>query len=233
MPKQFNVSERRLLAIVLEHENDDEDDRAGIDELLAGVDALTSGWLLPFGVALQFVHCDPANAFEEVGAPARAHRSFRVARLHPEVRAGPPLFDSHVSRLPSLDAAVIRDEVVRELEQPAPTGLITSLSQMWWTSVRALSPLDEEIELATPYPTTALTESIDGARWCFGPVTRGNVAAPAWLRANNSHVAIKILLEIYWDLWCDYPPGRALVDAGVSRVLARGGWTGLQLHPPA
>jgi hypothetical protein len=104
---------------------------------------------------------------------------------------------------------------------------------MWWTSVRAMSPLDDEIEIATPYPTLALTENIDGARWCFGPVTRGNVAAPAWLRASNSHTAIKILLEIYWDLWCDHPPGRALVDAGVSRVLARRGWTGLQLHPPA
>jgi hypothetical protein len=233
MPTQFNVSERRLLAIVLEHENENDDDRAGIDELLAGVEALTSGWLAPFGVALQFVHCDPARAFEDVGAPERAHRFFRIARLHPEVRVGQPLFNADVSRLPTLDVAAIRGEVVRELDQPAPAGLVGSLSQMWWTSVRARSPLDDDIELATPYPATALTETIDGARWCFGPLTLGNVPAPAWLRASNSHVATKILLEVYWDLWRDYPPGRAIVDAGVARVLGRGGWTALQLYPPA
>jgi hypothetical protein len=233
MPTQFMASDRRLLSILLEHENDDGADRAGIDELLAGVEALTAGWLAPLAVALQFVHCDPARSFEEVGAPANAHRFLRVNRVHPAVRVGQPLFNGDITRLPTIDAAVIAGEVARELEQPSPAGLVASLSQMWWTSVRARSPLVDDFELATPLPCTVLTELIEGARWCLGPVTFGSAGPPAWLRATNSHFATKILLEIYWGVWCDHAPGRALLEAGIARVLARGGWTALQLHPPA
>ena len=196
MPTQFKASERRLLSIVLEHDNTTHDDRAGVDELIAGVEALASGWLVPLAVGLQFVHCDPANSFEEVGAPPRAGLFLRPIRVHPEVRVGQPLFDAEVSKLPALDAAVLRDEVARALEQPAPSGLITSLSQMWWTSVRAMSPIDD-IELVTPAPAVPLTEIIDGACWCLGPRLHGFPGPPAWLRATNLHHATKILLEVY------------------------------------
>jgi hypothetical protein len=47
MPTHFKATERCLLSILLEHDSDTKDDRAGIDELLAGVEALTSGWLVP------------------------------------------------------------------------------------------------------------------------------------------------------------------------------------------
>jgi hypothetical protein len=232
MATTFKASERRLLSILLERVDETDDDRAGIDELLAATEALTAGWLVPFGVALHFVHCDPASGFEEVGAPEHAHRFLRLARVHPEVRVGLPLSRTGISIVPVIDAGVIRGAVMHELEQPAPAGQVASLSQMWWTSVRARSPLDEDIELATPYPFTPFTEIIDGARWCLGPVTDGVVGPPAWLRATNSHVTTKILLEIYWDLWCDYAPGRALLDAGIARAMDRGGWQVRQLHPP-
>ena len=232
MPTQFKATERCLLSILVEHDNDTMDDRAGIDELLAGVEALTSGWLVPLAVGIQFVHCDPASSFEEVGAPECSHRLLRLDRVHPEIRISQPIFKADVRRLPIIDAAVIHEEVARALLEPAPSGLVTSFSQMWWTSVRAMSPLDDDIELVTPVPAVALTEVIDGALWCLGPRTSGFPAPPAWLRATNSHQSTKILLEVYWDLWRDYAPGRALLDAGIARVLARGGWEGRQLYPP-
>jgi hypothetical protein len=232
MPAQFKAAERCLLSILVEHDNDTQDDRAGIDELLAGVEALTSGWLVPLAVAIQFVHCDPANSFEEAGVPERSHRILRAHRMHPDVRINEPIFQADVRRLPIIDAAVIRDELTHALQEPAPSGLVTSFSQMWWTAVRALLPLDEEFELLTPTPAVALTEIIDRAIWCLGPRMTGFSAPPAWLRATNSHHSTKILLEVYWDLWRDYAPGRALLDAGIARVLARGGWEARQLHPP-
>jgi hypothetical protein len=232
MPTPFKAGKRCLLSIKLERDNETDDDRSGIDELLAATEALTSGWLVPLGVALHFVHCDPANAFEEVGAPEHAHRFLRVKRLHPEVRVGQPLSRHGISILPVVDTTVIRSEVASALELPAPPGLVTSLSQMWWTSVRARSPIDDIIDLATPFPSTAFTERIDGACWCLGPTTSSLVGPPAWLRATNSHVSTKILFQVYWDLWCDFPPGRALLDAGMERVRSRGGWQFYQLYPP-
>lgn len=232
MPTQFKASERCLLSIKLERDNETDDDRTGIDEMLAATEALTSGWLLPLGAALHFVHCDPASGFDEVSAPEHAHRFLRIDRVPPDIRVGQPLSKTGISHLPLVDTAMIRSEIARELEKPAPPGLVSSLSQMWWTSVRARSPIDGVIELATPFPYTAVTELIDGARWCLGPATGIAVGPPAWLRATNSHVSTKILLEIYWDVWCGYPAGRALLDTGLQRVQSRGNWQFYQLYPP-
>jgi hypothetical protein len=232
MATQFKASDHCLLSILLERGNEEtEDDRAGIVELLAAADALTSGWLVPLGVGLQFSHCDPANYFEEAGAPVHAHQFLRVTTLPSDVRVEPPFPNSEVETVSRIDAAVIRSAVAGGLEQPAPPGLVTSLSELWWTSVRARSPIDSAIELLTPEPVSAVTEVINGARWCFGPKTFSAVGPPAWLRASNSHFTTKLLLEVYWDLWRDYSPGRALVDAGVARVLARPGWESRQLYP--
>jgi hypothetical protein len=232
MATQFKASDHCLLSILLERSNEEtEDDRAGIVELLDAGDALTSGWLVPLGVGLQFVHCDPANYFEETGAPAHAHHFLRVATVPSDVRAEPPFSKSEVETVSRIDAHVIRSAVVRELEQSAPPGLVTSLSELWWTSVRARSPIDDTVELLTPEPVSAITEVIDGSRWCFGPKAFSVAGPPAWLRASNSHFTTKLLLEVYWDLWRDCPSGRALVDAGVARVLARPGWESRQLYP--
>jgi hypothetical protein len=231
---QFKASEHCLLSILFERANEEtEGDRAGIDELLAAVEALTSGWLVPLSVGFQFVHCDPANEFEEVGAPARGHQLLRVARVPPEIRVGLAFSDSGVSTLPTIDAAVIRGAVAKELEQPAPAGLEASLSEIWWTSVRARSPIDDDIVLLTPWPSFPVMEVIEGARWFLGPIALGGVGPPAWLRASNSHLATKLLFHVYWDLWLEHPPGRALVDGGIARVLARRGWEARQLHPLA
>lgn len=232
MATQFKASDHCLLSILLERSNEEtEDDRAGIVELLAAADALTSGWLVPLGVGLQFVHCDPANYFDEAGAPIQAHQFLRVAAVPFDVRVEPPFSNSEVATVSRIDAPVIRSAVVRGFEQPAPGGLVTSLSELWWTSVRARSPIDGTIELLTPEPVSTVTEVIDGARWCFGPKAFSAVGPPAWLRASNSHFSTKLLLEVYWDLWRDCAPGRALVDAGVARVLARPGWESRQLYP--
>lgn len=232
MTTQFKASDHCLLSILLERGNEEtEDDRAGIAELLAAADALTSGWLVPLGIGLQFVHCDPANYFEEVGAPAYPHQFLRVATVPPEVRVEQAFSNSKVETVPMIDAAAIRSAVARGLEQPAPAGLVTSLSELWWTSVRARSPIDDVIELATPEPASTVTEVIGDARWCFGPKAFSAAGPPARLRVSNSHFTTKLLLEVYWDLWREYPPGRTLVDAGVARVLARGGWESRQLYP--
>lgn len=108
---------------------------------------------------------------------------------------------------------------------------MTSLSEMWWTSVRARSPLEDVIELCVPEPASTVTEIIDGARWYFGPTAFSVAGPPAWLRASNSHFSTKISLEVYWDLWREYPPGRAFVDAAVARVLGRSRWESRQLYP--
>lgn len=35
---------------------------------------------------------------------------------------------------------------------------------------------------------------------------------------------MRIQLEMFWDLWIGQADGRSLLEAGVSRVLARAGW---------
>jgi hypothetical protein len=232
MTAQFKASDHCLLSILLERSNDDtEDDRAGITELLTAMEALTAGWLVPLGVSFLLADCDPENYFEEVGKPACPHHFLRVDSAPADVRVDQAFADPAIDTVPEINAAVLRGAVARGLEQLAPTGLVTSLSELWWTSVRARSPIDDTIELIMPWPSSTVTEVIDGARWCFGPTAFAVAGPPARLRASNSHFATKLLLEVFWDLWREYPPGRTLVDAGVARVLARGGWESRQLYP--
>lgn len=232
MTARFKASDHPLLSILLERSNEEtEDDRAGIIELLAAVEALTSGWLVPLGVGLQFVHCDPSNYFEETAAPAHAHRFLRAAKVPSDVWVEPPFPNSETETIEAIDSAALRSVVMRGLEEPAPVGLVTSFSEMWWASVRARSPVDDVIELSVPEPISTITDVIDDARWCFGPKAFSVSGRPAWLRISNCHFTTQILLEVYWDLWREYPPGRALVDAGVERVVARGGWEARQLYP--
>lgn len=225
MTTQVYASDQPLLTIVLTRGNDEaEDDRAGIAELLAAAESLSKGWLVPLGVSSLFAHCDPANYFEEVGPAAQANPYVRVDRLPVGVWAKPAFSHSVVELVTSIDEAVIRSAVTRRLDQPAPHGLVTSLSMLWWTSVRARSPNEEIVELIVPVPVVStVSEMLDGARWFFGP-TSGIAGPPARLRATNSHFTTTLVLEVYWDLWIGYPAGRALVDAGVARVLSRPGW---------
>jgi hypothetical protein len=232
MTAQFNASDHCLLSILLERSNEEgEGDRAGITELLAAMEALTMGWIVPLGVSILFEQCDPSNYFEEHGKPVHPHTFVRVNSAPPDVRVDQAFGDPVIEVVPQIDAAVLGGAVTRGLDQPGPAGLVTSLSELWWTSVRVRSPIDDVVELCMPWPASTVSEVIDGARWCFGPAALAVAGPPARLRASNSHFATELLLEVYWDLWREYPAGRALVDAGVERVLARGGWESRQLYP--
>jgi hypothetical protein len=232
MATQFYASDQCLLSIVLERGNEEgEDDRAGVVELLHAVDVLSSGWLMPLGVSCMFGYCDPSKYFEDAGSPAQPHLFVRVDPTPAEVTVKPAFTDSVVTRVGTIDESVIRRMVERGLEQTAPVGLVTSLSELWWTAVRARSPIDDVIELAAPLPSSTVSEVIDGARWCLGPTSFGVAGPPAWLRASNSHFATEITLEVYWDLWIGNSAGRAFIDEGIARVLARGSWQCRQVFP--
>jgi len=219
------ASDQYLLHVGLERVNtDDEDDRAGVIELLAAVESLTDSWLAPLGVGFQLVHCDPAQYFEETGSPAHPHHFLRARAVPDDIRVWEPFADSLIEDVVELDDVVVRGAVMRGLEQSAPPGAVTTLSELHWTAVRALSPVTEPIALAvTGRPVSTVSEVVHGQRWYLGP-TSGIAGPPARLRAVNDHVATRIQLEIFWDLWIGHTGGRALVDAGVSRVLARAGW---------
>ena len=232
MTTPFKASDHCLLSILLERSNEDsEDDRAGITELLAAMDELTSGWLVPLGVSYLVVNCDPANYFEEAEPPARPHHFLRAEAVPSGVRANPAFPDPLLETIPEINPAVLREAVTRGLDQRPPPGLVTSISELWWTSVRARAPVEEAVELVMPWPASTVSEILEGVRWCFGPTALAAVGPPARLRATNSHFGTELLLEVFWDVWRDFPPGRALVDAGVARVLARPGWQSRQLYP--
>ena len=232
MSTQFYASDACLLGIALERGDEETvDDRAGIDEMLAAIEALTAGWLVPLGVSLQFDYCDPANYFEGKGAPAQPYQFLCTDDLPPDLRVK-SIFPSPMTHVvPVIDAAAIRDGVAQGLAQPAPAGLITSLSELSCEGVRVRSPLSDAIELNAPDPTSTVSRVIDAERWCFGPTNYGQAGPPATLRARNDHFTTEISLEIFWDLWVGFPAGRVLVDAGIERVLARGGWAARQYFP--
>jgi hypothetical protein len=233
MTSQFYASDECLLGISLVRgDNETVDDRAGINELLAAMDTLASGWLIPLGVGMQFVYCDPAGYFEEKGAPERRNQLLRAGHIPANIRVTNTFFDDPVvHEISVIDDVAIRETVARRLSQPSPPGLVISLSEIWWTGVRARSPVCDEIELAAPDPVPVVSEIIDGERWCFGPTTSGQAGIPVWLRGTNSHFTTEISLEVLWDMWIGFPAGRALVDEGIERVLARGGWEYRQYFP--
>jgi hypothetical protein len=219
------ASDQSLLRVGLERANaEHEDDRAGITELLAAIDALTQGWLQPLGVGFQFVYCDPGQYFEEVGRPAVPHQFLRSARVPDDVHVREAFANSVVEALPVVDADSVSRAIARGLDQPAPPGALTTLSELKWTAVRALGPTTDPIALqVTDIPVSTISEIIDGQRWYYGP-TSGTAGPPVRLQAINDHFATRLQLAVFWDLWIGHVAGRALLDHGVSRVLARPGW---------
>jgi hypothetical protein len=219
------ASDQYLFHVSLERSNgDDEDDRAGITELLSAIEALTAPWLRPLGIGIQFAHVDPAQYFEETGAPAQPHHFLRARKVPDGVRVWEAFSDSTVTEIHDIDRAAICDVVARGLDQPAPAGFMTTLTELRWTAVRALAPTIEPITLdVAGRAAPTVSQLIDGQLWYCGP-TSGVAGPPARLRAVNDHFATSIQLEILWDLWIGHPDGRALVETGVSRVLARAGW---------
>lgn len=219
------ASDQSLLHVALERGNmEHEDDRAGIAELLSAVEELTDRWLHPLGVGFQIVYCDPARYFEEIGRPAVPHHFLRARAVPDEVHVREAFTSSIVEELPEVDAAAVRRAIAQALEQSGPHGSVTTLAELKWTAVCALTPTVAPIALeVTGRPVSTVSEIIDGQRWYCGP-TSGTAGPPARIRAINDHFATRIQLDVFWDLWIGHAAGRALLDAGISRVLARGGW---------
>jgi hypothetical protein len=219
------ASDQSLLHVTLERGNaEHEGDRAGITELLAAIEALTESWLHPLGVGFQVVHCDPARYFEEIGRPAVSHRFLRATTVPDEVHVWEAFANSVVEEVPTVDAVVARRAIAQGLDQTAPPGAVTTLAELKWTAVRARAPMVDPIALkVVGQPVSTVSEIIDGQRWYYGP-TSGIAGPPARLRAINDHFVVRIQLSIFWDLWIGHAAGRALLDAGISRVLSRPGW---------
>lgn len=219
------ASDQSLFHVALERGNaEHEDDRAGIWELLAAVDALTHGWLHPLGVGFQVVHCDPEQYFEEVGRPAAPHHFLREVGVPGAVQVREAFANSVLSELPVISPRPVRDAVTQALDQPARGTAVTTMSELKWTAVRTLAPTVDSIHLQVGgRPTSTTSQIIDGQRWFFGP-TDAPMGPPARVRAVNDHFLTRIQLDLFWDLWIGDPAGRMLVEAGVSRVLARAGW---------
>jgi hypothetical protein len=219
------ASDQFLLHITLERDNsEDEDDRAATAELLRAIEALTDGWLQPLGVGFQLVYCDPAQYFEEIRRPPTPHHFLRSTAVSDEVHVWEAFASSAVEDLPLVDAAAIRWAITRGLDQAAPPGSVTTMSELKWTAMRALAPNTDPIALeVTGRAVSTVSEMIDGQRWYCGP-TSGTAGPPARLRTVNDHFATRIQLSVFWDLWIGHAAGRALLDAGISRVLARAGW---------
>ena len=223
--REIYASDQALLQVGLERYNTEhENDRAGIAELLTAVDELTRGWLHPFGVGFQLVYGDPDEHFEEVGRPPIPHHFLREAEIPEDVLVREAFSNSVTEELPLIASDAIRRTIARGLEQPAPPGAVITLSELKWTVVRALAPTNEPIALDVVGKTAStVNQLVDGQRWYCGP-TSGVAGPPARLRAVNDHFATRIQLEIYWDLWIGHTDGRALLETGVGRVLARAGW---------
>lgn len=222
---EIYASDQSLLRVGLERANaEHEGDRAGITELLAAIDALTQGWLQPLGVGFQLVYCDPSQYFEEIGRPPGPHQFLRSARVPDDVHVREAFANSVVEELPMVDAGSVSRAIARGLDQPAPLGAITTLSELKWTAVRALAPTTDPIALqVTDIPVSTISEIIDGQRWYYGP-TSGTAGPPVRLQAINDHFATRIQVTVFWDLWIGHAEGRSLLDEGVTRVLNRSGW---------
>jgi len=220
------ASDQYLLHLAFERINlDSENDRTGIQELLAAVESFTQGWLQPLGVGFQTVYCDPAQYFEEVGRPAFPHFFLRSSNVPDDVLVREAFSNSSIELLRVVDMPAIRQAIDRSLDHEAPAGAVTTLSELQWTMVRALDPVGEPIQLEVAGdPVHTVSEVIGGQRWYCGP-TAGRAGPPCWLRAVNDHFTTGFELSVFWDLWIGHAAGRALLDAGIARVLARPGWT--------
>jgi len=223
--REVYASDQALFQVGLERgTGEHENDRTAVAELLSAVDALTQGWLHPFGVGFQLVYADPNEHFEEVGRPPAPHHFLREAKIPEHVLVREAFSNSVIEELPSIDTDAVRRTIARGVEQPAPPGAVTTLSELKWTAVRTLAPTVEPITLDVAGRTAStVSQFVDGQLWYCGP-TSGVAGPPARLRAVNDHFVTSIQLEILWDLWIGNADGRRLLEAGVSRVLARPGW---------
>jgi hypothetical protein len=164
--REIYASDQALLQVGLERDNTEhEDDRAGIAELLTAVDELTRGWLHPFGVGFQLVFGDPNEHFAEVGRPPIPHHFLREAAIPEDVLVREAFSNSVIEELPLIDPDAVRRTIARGMEQPAPPGAVTTLSELKWTAVRTLAPTNEPLALDVAGKTAStVNQLVDGQR---------------------------------------------------------------------
>jgi hypothetical protein len=227
---QVYASDQALHTIALSREEAaEEDDRAATDELLAAVAELCHGWLQPLAVGMLLECCDPANFYQSSSELCPVHPKWflRQAELDPRVILSTGYSEPVERSASAIDAATLAQWVGAALEQSCePETHVVAFAELTFTAVAVRIP--SGVEVALSYPGGPLQPCVvdqDEGQIALGPIG-GPVGAPIRLRAVNDHGVTHIELGLYWDLWIEHPQGRALVEAGVSRVLQRArGWT--------
>jgi hypothetical protein len=227
MTTTIYASDQPLLSIELEQEIPDADsldaDQQIVRELVQALDAFADSWVSPLAVGFAVVHRDPNNYFEEVGLPPEPHYLLREQHSPADVRIRPAFSNSRVEVSSKIDSHLVESALLRALNQSAPAGGIVSFSQLEWTAVRTLSPTPDASMLDVGgHPSTAIYEKANGSLWYFGPA--GIAGPPLRVRATSTHYTLTLAIEVYWQLWIKYAPGRALLDAAIERVAGRPGW---------
>jgi hypothetical protein len=224
------ASDHPLLELALERLiEDDESDRDATFELLDAIDDLARDWLVPLGIAAQ-IECFDMAAFEGKQA-AVPHHFLRASALHGDLYIDVGYTAARETTALALDGVTRRNWIAAALAQTCEEGREIALAELTWTIVRAKLPARAELY----YPggeVTSIVEEHDGAVWALGRRAQSPVGPPARVRAVNTHGGLELRLAVYWDAWTQQRDGRAMLDRGVQRVLARGrGWAHRQVFP--
>ena len=200
----------------------DETAGATTADLLAAIDDLTRGWVVPLAVELNVECCDPSTWMpSSTIEPTHGLWFLRVPTVPVGVDVAPTRRGMLEQVEAELDHATIARWVGAAESQPCGNGHVAVLTEIQWTAVRARVPVDGPFVVKDGHDQLdTYVEENDGVRWAFGPL-ESLVPSPVWLRAPVWGGAPRISLAPRWYLWVDHP---ALVDAGVARVLARPGW---------
>ena len=225
-PLTIYASDQSLLHVELEYETPapellDAGHRIGI-EVVRAADAFARDWLAPLGVGFSVVYRDPDNFFEETGAPERGGRVLiREGEIPAPVVVNPAVADSTTDIVSELGAEAIGRALNAAVGQPAPTGMVTGLDTLWWTAVKARSPDREPLPLAVgTHQMVPPSRSEGGALWYLGP--SGIAGPPVRIIVTSTHWIVTMKIDVFWELWISNAAGRAMVDAGLARVRARG-----------
>jgi hypothetical protein len=220
------ASDQALFTCVLEREESaDENDLDATRELVGAVFALASDWLEPLGIATRLECCDLENALP-IGRPPLPHWFARVVSIDPAIAVSPGFSNAIEEVVATLDVDAVERWISRSLAQSCEGNAAIAFAEMIWTVVRARLPAAQVAVHDSGGPIRPVLESTGETVWAVGPMRAWNVGAPVHVRATNDHGITAITLGLLWDVWATHPASRALVDAGIARVLARGsGWT--------
>lgn len=185
-----------------------------VREAVAATHAVAGDWLGPVGIGGAFVDRDPGSFYEERGAAARM--LLRLTDAPAELVVSPAVADSMTIELARLDANEVETTLL-----PALTGPSIGLDRLIWTAVKARSPTPQAEELAVgTHRMTPPARAEGGTLWYYGP--SGMAGPPVRITVSSTHWIVTLHVDVFWDAWISDPAGRALLDAGLARVHARG-----------